>query len=200
MKYILLILSLFLLSCEDKEFNAYRITKKKVKTYTGPSSVHYNFAQYAYDRGTNKPKVIVKGEIAKIFRHKSEIHLTKATIFYRKYYAKKAKKKERRVKLTQLTCDRAIIYERKKLFIGEGNVVVISRNGIRLETKKIYYDERENKLYTDPQERVVIYNKNGTITRGIYLRTDPGFNKIMLDRKQTTTPETKKKKQAMGAS
>jgi LPS export ABC transporter protein LptC len=192
-KYYVLLLALLFAGCYKKEFNPLAQTLEK-KVYRGPSSSHSDFSLYSYDNRTNMPSAIIKAKKAVFFRVQKTIFLTKVTAFYKKYYfTSEGQIDHKKTRLTQLTCDKAEIDQAEKIFTGMGNVVVISKDGIRLETKKIFYDEKKNMLYTDKKEKVIIYNKNGTITKGIYLRTDPGMNIIMLDKKRTATPDNNRR-------
>ncbi len=193
------------LSCEGQKFDPLKKQQVQEEKYSGPSSVHYNFSQYVYDDKTHKPKVIIKGKIARFFKQKGRVELVNVTVLYQKPDNKEDSKKQsnknedkKKIKLTQLTCEEMTIYESKKLYEGRGNVVIISKNGVRLETEKIYFDEKNEKLYTEKDEKVNIYHKNGVITRGYYLRSDIGLNKIMLDRQKTVAPEDDKQKKKHG--
>ncbi len=196
---LFLILIITLSSCLKQKFDPLKKQKVVKSKYKGPSSVHYNFAQYIYDNKTNKPKIILKGKIARFFSSKGRVELIKVTILYQKPGEEKKKKTDKKkIKLSQLTCEEMTIYERKKLYEARGNVVIISKNGIRLETEKIFFDEKNEKLYTEKDEKVNIYHENGVITRGYHLRSDIGLNKIMLDRQKTVAPDDDKAKKKHG--
>jgi hypothetical protein len=201
LKYLAILITLFIFTagCQETQFNPLEKAKKKdKKKYKGPSSVHYNFSQYVYDEETHKAKVVIKGKIARFFKKKNTVELVNVTLIYNKSGERKKpnkKKNNRKLKITRMTCDEMTIFQQKKLYVGRGDVVVISRNGVRLETNKIYYDEKNNKLYTDKDEKVYIYHKNGSITRGYYLRSDIGMEKIMLDTQKTVTPDDEKTRQ-----
>lgn len=201
MKYgQIFLLFFFLTGCADK--TTFDPSEERARTqavqYSGPSSTHYNFAQYVYDKKTNKPTVIIKGRTAQFFKGKGTAELKTVTIFYNRFYDTPPANNETRLQLTQITSDEATIYETKKIYELRGNVVVISKNGIRLETQKIFFNEEKNRLYTKKNEPVSIYNTDGTITRGFYLRSDAGLSQIMLDRQLTATPNERREEAGTG--
>jgi hypothetical protein len=69
-------------------------------------------------------------------------------------------------------------------------VVVIKDKELRLETSRIEWQNSTEVLTTEPEDKVVIYRMDGTVTVGKNLMMDQRGNIIKLDEGLTQTPKT----------
>jgi len=96
--------------------------------------------------------------------------------------------------ITQLTSNYGKIHTITKNFQAWGNVIVIKKDDSRISTSQITYDHKDKMLRTPPNNKVIIYRADGTITEGVDLvasreaSTDAG--KIELKDSITYTPNT----------
>ena len=68
-----------------------------------------------------------------------------------------------------LSADYASIDEEKKIMLAQNNVILISSDDKKLETDKLIWDEKKNKIYTDKKVKIttgkeVVYGEGFTST------------------------------------
>jgi len=108
---------------------------------------------------------------------------TKKWIFYADYVAtyndsrlSKAKKikidffDETGNRFSTLTADSGLIMEKSKDLIAQGNVVMVSNDGTRLETEELKWDNRKGKVVSDLFVRIT---QGDNVITGIGLESDP---------------------------
>lgn len=102
-----------------------------------------------------------------------------------KFYNVKAKYFDKDKEISNLESNDGIIYTDTNDMELSGKVVLIARNDTKLETKKLKWSEKNNKLFTD--EHVKITRGNNVMT-GIGMESDLSLENVII--KETTTKIT----------
>ena len=79
--------------------------------------------------------------------------------------------------ISNLKANKALIIEAENLMHVSDNVVLISSNGNKLETNKLSWDEKKEKIYT--KENVIIYTNKEVVNAQGFI-SDPDFLKYSL--------------------
>lgn len=76
-----------------------------------------------------------------------------------------------------LTADKGIIYQKTNNMEAIGNVVIITDKGETLETEKIEWDSKYNRIFSD---KFVKLTKGNDVLTGVGFETDPNLNRVKI--------------------
>jgi len=85
----------------------------------------------------------------------------------------------RGAKTSHMVADSGLVRESIKMMVANGNVVVVTEDGSRLETEQLFWHGKDEKITTD--EFVTIYQKGDTLM-GYGLETDPKLTRLKIKR------------------
>jgi hypothetical protein len=129
-----------------------------------------NFRLNVYNRITDAenplisnplPDIILRGDVDETFERTNEIQVTNLRVLYNTI-----NQETQEIVRAQLNSDYAIVNYQTKDFTAWGHVVAIKDGEFRLETSKIHWDNANEVMKTEPDEPVMIYRIDGTVSVG----------------------------------
>lgn len=79
---------------------------------------------------------------------------------------------------SRLRADHAIQYPEKRMWVATGDVVVLNKKGERLNTEKLYWDEKEEKIWSDVQSKITTGKEQ---IWGEYFEADQNFTEYKIE-------------------
>lgn len=131
------------------------------------------------------PDIIVRGDVDSTYDRTNTIVVNDLRVLYNNIDQETGELSQ-----AQLTSDYGEVDYQTKDFEAWGNVVAIKDQDIRVETSRIKWDNSTQRLTSVPEEQVLIYRIDGTVTVGKNLVMDKELNIIELEEGLTQTPRT----------
>lgn len=168
----ILIVSLILIFCFFSGCQKERKIKPRLpvgeKIEDIPNFIIEGFKLKSTEEGKVKMEVVSKA--AQIFEMKKKAYAQYVTV---KFY-------EEEGKISVLYGDRAEINTETNAIQINDNVVLNASNGIVLKTDKLFWDDREKKIYSDAEVEII---KDKNRIKGTGFESDPGLKNIKLKNK-----------------
>ncbi len=164
----LLILILFLISCENKEIMK-KVQEQHNSNEIKPDQVSRDFTVAFVD--SSFTKAVLRGKVGRVYNDRMETLIDSGLTI--DFLSKNSGKR-----ISHLTADSARIDDRTKNMLAKGEVIVISdSSGTKLETTLLEWDNNTQKLYST--EFVTITTPEETI-RGFGFESDPNLTNYKI--------------------
>jgi LPS export ABC transporter protein LptC len=101
------------------------------------------------------------------------------------------------VAASTLVADYAIFYEKQQLWEAKGNVVAVSKEGQKLESQQLFWNQKSKRIYSNVDTRVT--QPNGEVITGVGFESDESMNdwvfrrpkgKVLIDTDPNERPDT----------